>query len=40
MSETLLLDDPQAVARLDSVACLFEWMRSMPVADRKRFLAR
>lgn len=37
MAETLLLDDAQAVARLDSVACLFEWMRSMPAAERKRF---
>jgi transcriptional regulator with XRE-family HTH domain len=38
MTETFLLNDPQAVARFDSVACLFEWMRSMPVAERKRFL--
>ena len=38
MTETSLLDDPQAVTRLDSVACLFEWMRSLPVAVRKRFL--
>ncbi len=38
MIETLLLDNPQTVTRLDSVACLFAWMRSMPVADRKRFL--
>jgi transcriptional regulator with XRE-family HTH domain len=38
MTETSLLDDPLAVARLDSVACLLEWMRSMPVANRKRFL--
>ncbi len=38
MTETLTLDDPQTVTRLDSVACLFAWMRSMPVADRKRFL--
>ncbi len=38
MTETYLLDDPQAVTRLDSVACILEWARSMPVADRKRFL--
>ncbi len=38
MTETLLINDPLAVARLDSVACLFEWMRSMPRAGRKRFL--
>ena len=38
MIDTLLPDNPQTVTRLDSVACLFEWMRSMPVADRKRFL--
>ncbi len=38
MSETFLLDDPQAVARLDSVACILEWTRSMSVPDRKRFL--
>jgi transcriptional regulator with XRE-family HTH domain len=37
MTETLLHDDPQTVARLDSVACLLEWMRSMPAQDRKRF---
>lgn len=38
MIETLLPDNPQTVTRLDSVACLFEWMRAMPTADRKRFL--
>jgi transcriptional regulator with XRE-family HTH domain len=38
MAETWLLDDAQAVARLDSVACLLEWMRSMPTPARKRFL--
>ena len=37
MTETFLLDDPQAVLRLDSVACIFEWTRSMSGADRKRF---
>lgn len=37
MAETLLPDDPQTVQRLTSVACLFEWMRSMPVEMRKRF---
>ncbi|MBA4064864.1 MAG: XRE family transcriptional regulator [Isosphaera sp.] len=38
MTETFLLNDPQAVTRLDSVACIFAWARSMPVPDRKRFL--
>ncbi len=38
MTETSLLDDPRTVTRLDSVACLLEWARSMPVAERKRFL--
>lgn len=38
MTETFLLNDPQAVARLDSVACIFEWTRSMSALDRKRFL--
>src|SRR5258708_18166972 len=37
MAETLLLDDAQTVARLDSVALLLEWMRSMPAPSRKRF---
>lgn len=36
MADTLLPDDPQTVQRLDSVACLFEWMRSMPTPARKR----
>lgn len=38
MAETLLPDDPKTVERLDSVACLFEWMRSMPVPLRKEFV--
>jgi transcriptional regulator with XRE-family HTH domain len=38
MAETLLPDDPETVERLDSVACLFEWMRSMPAPTRKHFL--
>lgn len=37
MAETLLPDDSQTVQRLDSVACLLEWIRSMPVPTRKRF---
>jgi transcriptional regulator with XRE-family HTH domain len=37
MAETLLPDDPKTVERLDSVACLFEWMRSMPASTRTRF---
>jgi transcriptional regulator with XRE-family HTH domain len=35
--ETLLPDEPKTVERLDSVACLFEWLRSMPEPTRKRF---
>jgi transcriptional regulator with XRE-family HTH domain len=30
-------DDAQTVARLDSVSCLLEWMRSLPEPNRKRF---
>ena len=37
MAETILHDDDQTVARLDSVACLFEWMRTLPASERKRF---
>lgn len=37
MTETLLSDDSKTVERLDSVACLFEWLRSMSELDRKRF---
>lgn len=37
MADTLLPDDPQTVQRLDSIACLLEWMRSMPAPTRKRF---
>lgn len=37
MADTLLPDDPQTVQRLDSVACLLEWMRSMPAPTRKHF---
>lgn len=37
MADTLLPDDPKTVERLDSVACLFEWLRSMSGSDRKRF---
>jgi transcriptional regulator with XRE-family HTH domain len=36
----LLHDNPQTVARLDSIAGLFEWMQALPPAERKRFLAR
>ncbi len=38
MVETLLRDDPKTVERLDCVACLFEWIRSMPAPTRKSFL--
>lgn len=37
MAETLLADDPKTFERLDSVACLFEWVRPMSAQDRKRF---
>lgn len=37
MADTLLTDDPKTVERLDCVACLFEWTRSMSVSTRKRF---
>lgn len=37
MADTLLPDDPQTVQRLDSVACLLEWTRSMPAPTRERF---
>jgi transcriptional regulator with XRE-family HTH domain len=37
MAETLLPDDPKTVQRLESVACLFEWLRSMPAPTRKHF---
>ncbi len=40
MTTTLQFDDPQAVARFDSVAGLFRWMQSMPPAERRRFRAR
>lgn len=38
MSDTLLSDDPQAVARVDALACLLEWLQSMPAPVRRRFL--
>lgn len=38
MADTLLADDPQTVQRLDSVACMLQWMRTMPARDRMRFL--
>ena len=37
MADTLLTDDPKTVERLDCVACLFEWTRSMPASTRKCF---
>jgi transcriptional regulator with XRE-family HTH domain len=40
VANTLLHDDPQTVARLDSLACLFEWMPALLPAERKRLLAR
>ncbi len=38
MADTLLPDDPQTLQRLDSVACLLDWMQAMPAPMRKRFL--
>jgi transcriptional regulator with XRE-family HTH domain len=40
LHDELLHDNPQTVARLDSIACLFEWLQAMPPAERKRFVAR
>ena len=40
LHEELLRDNPKTVARLDSIACLFEWMQALPPAERKRFLSR
>ncbi|MFO0912663.1 MAG: helix-turn-helix transcriptional regulator [Pirellulales bacterium] len=37
MANSLLPDDPQTLQRLDSVACLLEWMSSMPAPTRKLF---
>ncbi len=39
MTDTLQLDDPRTVPRLEAVEIVFEWMRSMSVAERKRFQA-
>lgn len=38
MPNTLSANDPQTVARLDSVACILEWNRSMSVMERKQLL--
>lgn len=38
LAETTLTDDPETLRRLDSVACLLEWMRSMPESSRERFI--
>ena len=40
LHDELLHDDPQTVARLDSIASLFEWMQTLPAGERKRFLSR
>ncbi len=40
LGDDLLRDDPQTVARLDSIACLFEWMQALPAPERKCFLGR
>jgi len=38
MADTRLADDPQTLERLDSVARVLEWVRSMPTSTRRRFL--
>lgn len=38
MSNTLSFHDPQTVARLDSVACILEWNRTMSAVERKQLL--
>lgn len=40
LQDELMHDDPRTVARLDSIASLFEWMQALPPEERKRFLAR
>jgi transcriptional regulator with XRE-family HTH domain len=40
LHDELLHDDQRTVARLDALACLFEWMQAVPPAERKRFLTR
>ncbi|HTN75162.1 MAG TPA: helix-turn-helix transcriptional regulator [Pirellulaceae bacterium] len=37
MGETLLHDDAITLARLDSVACLLEWLQALPESARQRF---
>ena len=39
MPDIQLTDDHKTVERLDSVACVLEWIRSMPEPSRQRFLA-
>ncbi|CAN5393101.1 hypothetical protein BH10PLA2_BH10PLA2_27930 [soil metagenome] len=38
MTESFLISDPQAIAWLDSVACILERAQTMSSPDRKRFL--
>ncbi len=38
MADTLLPDNPQTLERLQSVACLMDWMGSMGASDRRRFM--
>lgn len=38
MGDIQLSDDPQTIRRLDSVACLIQWMRSLPVSTRMKLL--
>jgi len=39
MTETLLPDDSETLAGLESITCLLEWTRSMPAPARQRFWA-
>jgi len=38
MTDTMLPDTPQTMARLDSVSCLLDWMRDMEPALRRQFV--
>ncbi len=38
MTDTMLPDTPQTMARLDSVSCLLDWMRGMETTVRRQFV--
>ena len=40
LQDELLHDSPQTIARLDSIAALFQWLQALPPTERKQFLAR